>query len=102
MSENSKDEPFSFRLYIAGGAPNSEIALANVQSIFNGYLKDGSYTLDVVDILKEPMRAIDDGVLLTPTLVRLSPLPSVKFRGNLCKMEKVLQILGLDGCRNER
>ncbi|MFB3763722.1 MAG: circadian clock KaiB family protein [Methanotrichaceae archaeon] len=101
MGEISK-EPISFRLYIAGRAPNSDIALNNVKIIFDDYLKYGTYKLEIVDILKDPMRAIDDGVLLTPTLVRLSPLPAVKIQGNLCRMDKVIQILGMDGCNNGR
>ncbi len=97
MGDTSEDEPICFRLYIAGEAPNSVIAINNLQAIIDNYLNDGHYKLDIVDVLKEPLRAIDDGVLLTPTLVKLSPLPSVKITGNLCKMDKVIKILGLGG-----
>lgn len=97
MGDTSKDEPICFRLYIAGGAPNSTIALNNLRAIIDNYLSDGRYKLDIVDVLKEPLRAIDDGVLLTPTLVKLSPPPSIKITGNLCKMDKVVKILGLGG-----
>lgn len=99
MEDASEDKsiPICFRLYIAGGAPNSAIAVNNLQAIIDNYLGDGNYNLDIVDVLKDPMKAIDEGVLLTPTLVRLSPLPSIKITGNLCKMDKVIKILGLGG-----
>ncbi len=97
MGDTSENEPICFRLYIAGTAPNSAIAINNLQTIIDNYLKDDQYRLDIVDVLKDPMRAIDEGVLLTPTLVRLSPLPSIKITGNLCKMDKVVKILGFGG-----
>ena len=63
------------RLYIAGGAPNSVQAIANLEAICEEYLKDG-YKLEIVDVLEHPRRAMADGVLVTPSLAKLSPLPA--------------------------
>ncbi len=85
-----------FRLYIAGEAQNSRMALANLTDIRQAYRLE-HYELEIVDILDDPLRAIRDGILVTPTLVRLCPEPVCKIIGNLSERSKVLQALGLSG-----
>jgi len=82
------------RLYIAGGAPNSVQAIANLESICEEYLK-GGHKLEVVDVLEHPRRAMAEGVLVTPSLAKLSPLPSANVVGNLSDKAKVLLALGV-------
>jgi circadian clock protein KaiB len=82
------------RLYIAGGAPNSVQAIANLEAICREYLKDG-HKLEVVDVLEHPQRAMAEGVLVTPSLAKLSPLPAANVVGNLSDTPKVLLALGL-------
>jgi hypothetical protein len=50
----------------------------------------------VVDILQEPLRALVEGILVTPTLVRLSP-PVRHIVGDLRDRGIVLRALGLEG-----
>lgn len=83
------------RLYIVGGAPNSMLAVANLEAICQEYLKD-NYKLEVVDILEHPGRAMAEGVLVTPSLAKLSPLPAANVVGNLSDKTKVLLALGLE------
>ena len=82
------------RLYIVGGAPNSVQAVANLEAICQEHLKDG-YKLEVVDILEDPQRALDEGVLVTPSLAKLSPRPAANVVGNLSDRNKVILALGL-------
>lgn len=82
------------RLYIAGGAPNSLQAIANLEAICQEFLKDG-HRLEVVDVLEHPRRAMAEGVLVTPSLAKLSPLPAANVIGNLSDKAKVLLALGL-------
>jgi circadian clock protein KaiB len=84
------------RLYIVGGAPNSVQAIANLEAICQEYLKDG-YKLEVVDILEHPRRAMAEGVLVTPSLAKLSPRPAANVVGNLSDKNKVVLALGLKG-----
>jgi circadian clock protein KaiB len=84
------------RLYIVGGAPNSLQAIANLEAICQEYLKDG-YKLEVVDILEHPRRAMAEGVLVTPSLAKLSPRPAANVVGNLSDKNKVVLALGLKG-----
>ncbi len=82
------------RLYVAGGAPNSLRAVANLEAICAEYLKDG-HRLEVVDVLQDPQRAMADGVLVTPSLNKLSPAPAAQVVGNLSDRQRVLIALGL-------
>jgi circadian clock protein KaiB len=82
------------RLYVAGGAPNSIQAIANLQAICKEYLK-GGHRLEVVDVLEHPRRAMADGVLVSPSLSRVYPLPGVSIVGNMSDKAKVLHALGL-------
>ena len=83
------------RLYVAGGAPNSIQAIANLESICAEYLKDG-HRLEVVDVLEDPRRAMAEGVLVTPSLTKLSPQPVAQVVGNLSDRRRVLLALGLN------
>ena len=85
-----------FRLYVANETPNSARAVANLQSICQKHLP-GHCKIEMVDILQEPLRALSEEVLVTPTLVRLSPLPVRKILGDLSDRAAVLLALGLAG-----
>lgn len=84
------------RLYVVGGAPNSVQAIANLEAICREYPKAG-HRLEVVDVLEHPRRALADGVLVTPSLAKLSPRPRANLVGNLSDRGKVLLALGLKG-----
>lgn len=81
-------------LYVAGKAPNSVKAIANLQAICRRYLKDG-YKLEIVDVCEHPRRALADGVIVTPSLAKVSPGPALNVIGNLSDTGTVLAALGL-------
>jgi circadian clock protein KaiB len=95
----SERDVLSLRLYVAGDAPNSCEARANLSSLLEGR-PAASYRLEVVDFLREPQRALADGVIVTPTLVRLAPLPMRKVIGTLRDTLTVLAALGLPEARH--
>lgn len=82
------------RLYIAGGTLASNRAQANLAA-FCEQQEAGRFDVEVVDVLREPLRVLSEGVLLTPTLVRLSPLPIVKIVGDLSDRATVFSALSL-------
>jgi len=84
-----------FRLYVANESPNSVRAIVNLQAICQQYLRDRCQ-IEIVDILQEPLRALSEGVLVTPTLVRLSPPPMRTIVGDLGNRSIVLHALGLE------
>jgi len=83
------------RLYISGNAPNSVRAIANLEAICREHLKDG-YKLEIVDVFEQPVRALADGVLVTPSLAKVSPAPVANVVGNLSDKSNVLLALGIE------
>jgi circadian clock protein KaiB len=83
-----------FRLYIAGSAPNSVRAVANLNDICKEYLSN-RYKIEIIDVLADPLRALTEGILLTPTLVKVSPLPGWQMAGDLSAKAHVLLALGM-------
>ena len=86
---------FKFRLYVAGEAQNSAQAVANLTAICHTYLPD-RHDIEVVDVFREPKRALEDGILMTPTLIKFAPSPVRRIVGNLSQTQPVLQALGLE------
>ena len=84
---------YKFRLYVTGDSPNSVQAQLNLVALCKTHFAD-RYEIEVVDILKEPMAALDESILLTPTLIKLSPPPVRRVVGSLSQMQAVLDILG--------
>ena len=82
------------RLYVAGEGPNSTAARANLRRLLAA-LEPTRYALEIIDCLREPMRALQEGVLVTPTLVRLEPEPVQTIIGTLSNGTRVLEALGL-------
>ena len=82
------------RLYIANSAPNSVRAIANLAAICKEYLKD-KFKLEIIDVLETPLRALADGILVTPSLTKVSPSPVAKIVGNLSDKSSVLHALGI-------
>lgn len=77
------------RLYVAGQSTRSLSALANLAALCEEHLA-GRYTIEVVDLVEEPDRALSEDILAIPTLVRLHPLPLRKVIGDLSNVERVL------------
>ena len=89
-------EPLSLPLYVAGQAPNSATAIRNLGILFPGGKASGQpVEIEIVDLLREPLRGLLDGVVLSPTLVRLAPPPVRRVVGNLSNHGAVLLALGV-------
>jgi circadian clock protein KaiB len=86
---------FRFRLYVAGDTQNSARAVANLNAICRAHLPQ-RHEIEIVDVFREPERALADGIFMTPTLVKLAPSPIRKIVGTLNQTQPVLQSLGLE------
>ena len=91
----SRRATFKFRIYVAGDAQNSTQAVANLTALCRAHLA-GRHNIEVVDVFRDPKRALADGIFMTPTLVRLAPLPPRRIVGSLSQTQTVLQALGLE------
>jgi len=80
------------RLYVAGNAPNSVLAIANCRAICNEHFASG-HELEIVDLIEHPQRGLADGITVTPTLLKLLPLPVQRVIGTLSDTDHVLMAL---------
>jgi circadian clock protein KaiB len=92
-SMKSADDEWVLRLYVAGQTPKSINAFKNLKAICEDKL-NGTYQIEVIDLLVNPQLAGDDQIFATPTLVRKLPIPVRKIIGDLSDTERVL--VGLD------
>ena len=84
---------WQLRLYVAGQTPRSMAALANLKKLCEEHL-DGRYSIEVIDLLKNPQLAKGDQIFAIPTLVRKLPEPMKRIVGDLSNMER--SVVGLD------
>lgn len=86
-------ETWELRLYTAGQTLKSIAAFNNLKEICEEHLK-GKYTIEIIDLVKNPQLAAGDQIFAIPTLVRKLPQPLRKIIGDLSNTERVL--IGLD------
>lgn len=89
----NSEEKWELRLYVAGQTPKSVMALKNITKYCKENLA-GKYSIEIVDLLKNPQLAEGDQIFAIPTLVRKVPEPIRKIIGDLSNEERVL--VGLD------
>jgi len=85
---------FEFRLYVAGDTPNSVRARVNLGALCRKYLV-GRYKIQIIDVFKDPNRAMIDGIYMTPALIKVAPSPVRMIVGTLSKSSSLLEALGL-------
>src|SRR5688572_32051121 len=83
------NEKWNLRLYTAGQSPKSLAALSNLKRICEEHLA-GRYSIEVIDLMKNPRLAKDDEIVAIPTLVRKLPAPLRKVIGDLSNEERAL------------
>ena len=84
---------WTLRLYVAGQTPRSITAFSNLKRLCEERLA-GRYTIEVIDLVKNPHLAQSDQVVAIPTLVRKLPEPIKRVVGDLSNTERVL--IGMD------
>ena len=86
---SASEEKWLLRLYTAGQSPRSLAALDNLKRICEEHLS-GRYSIEIVDLLKNPRLAKNDQIVAIPTLVRQLPAPLRKIIGDLSDTERAL------------
>jgi circadian clock protein KaiB len=88
-AEQATQEKWNLRLYTAGQSPKSLAALDNLKRVCEEHLA-GRYSIEVIDLLKNPRLAKDDEIIAIPTLVRKLPEPLRRIVGDLSDTERTL------------
>jgi circadian clock protein KaiB len=92
MIAASSKSRLRLRLYVSGNAPNSARAVVNARALCEAHFPS-AHDLEIVDILTYPKRALTDGIIVSPTLLKLSPAPIARVIGDLSNTARVLLAL---------
>jgi two-component sensor histidine kinase len=84
----------TLRLYVARATPNSVRAERNLLNALKG-LDDGGagLGLEIIDVFTEPLRALSDGVFVTPTLIGIKMNERLVISGDLTDTAKLNLVL---------
>ncbi|MBE9047063.1 circadian clock KaiB family protein [Pleurocapsales cyanobacterium LEGE 10410] len=85
-------EGYILRLFISSNNISSEHTLSKIHQLLEQGLTS-PYTLKVIDIAKHPEQAAIHQVIVTPTLIRISPQPIRRIVGQLNDIQRVLKII---------
>jgi circadian clock protein KaiB len=94
-------ERWNLRLYVAGETPKCVQAFEHLKRICEEHLQ-GRYSIEVIDLLKNPTLAGGDQIVAIPTLVRQLPPPVKKIIGDLTNTERVIVGLNLVPVASEK
>jgi circadian clock protein KaiB len=94
----AKQHEWKLRLYVAGETQRSLTAFANLKKICDEHLPN-RYSIEVIDLLKQPQMAQSDQIVALPTLVRKLPPPIRRVIGDLSNHDRVM--VGMDLLQTE-
>lgn len=89
---SSPEKFWNLRLFVAGESPKSRAALANLRRLCEQHLQ-GRYSIEVIDLLKNPALAKQHQIVAIPTLIRELPEPIKRVIGDLSDADKALVTL---------
>jgi circadian clock protein KaiB len=92
MSERPVQVPLRLRLYVSTATPESAAVETNLRRVCDGV--GLAFEVEVLDVREHPDEAERDRIVLTPTLLRLTP-PQLRVAGDLSNMEAAMDGLGL-------
>jgi DNA-binding response OmpR family regulator len=96
LLEKHPDEIIDYNvcLYKIGNKPTLEDAYEKLKN----YLTKSSkmnFSFETIDCLQNPQAALEANIIATPTIVKLSPLPSTRVVGSIVDYQKVTILLGI-------
>lgn len=68
------------KLFIIGCSPASGALIENLKLLLDKSIKH--YTLEIIDILKNPQQTLADNILASPTLIKVLPRPEKRIVGH--------------------
>lgn len=77
-------------LYVVSLDQTTQALIARIREILSTAFTEGAWSLEVVEVLNAPEKALENEVFATPMLMREHPKPSVRLMGDLTNMGSVL------------
>lgn len=94
MCKSSLEKKYVLKLYVTGDTPRSDRAIFNLKKLCTEHFPE-EYKITVINVLKQPDIAEKEKIIVTPTLIKESPLPQVRIIGDLSDIKTVLMGLGI-------
>ena len=91
MSPENK-ERWVFHLFVSGGNPNIGPAVALLEKICKQHLEGGG-DIEVINVNENPLAALNENILATPTLLKKLPLPERRLIGDITHEKNLLSAL---------
>jgi circadian clock protein KaiB len=92
MSGQPAQVPLQLRLYVSRHTPESAAVETNLRRVCDEV--GLAYEVEVFDVREHPDEAERDRIVLTPTLLRLTP-PEMRVAGDLSDISSAMDGLGL-------
>ena len=89
-----KNKKIDLALFVSGMTPKSIQAIGTLKKICEAHLVD-RYSLEIIDVYREPQRAKENDVFAVPTLIKLYPPPRQVFIGDMSDVSHVLRAFGI-------
>lgn len=83
----------SLKLFISGEFKASGRAVSRLRHSLDRVFYD-AYSMDVIDVAKQPELAEQNRIIATPTLVKEAPLPSYRIVGDISRTDQIMRNLG--------
>ena len=94
MKNFEENTEYKFKLFVAGSEPNSLLATKVVTEVCESWLKNNS-SLEIIDVYKNYQQAIDNKIMVVPTLCVESLQGSFRIVGSLNTSISLTKSLGL-------
>jgi circadian clock protein KaiB len=92
MTDAARKPRYRLRLYIAGPGAYATRARQTLDAYATA--AGIEFDLELIDLRQDPGKASNDGIVVTPTLVKLSPAPRAMVIGDLADARKMATALG--------
>lgn len=94
------EDKLVLQLYVSGMSPKSMEAIENIKKLCDEHLDD-AFSLEIIDIYKNPELAAEQHIIFSPSLIKELPLPRKVLIGNLIDTERVVKALGISFKKNK-
>lgn len=84
-------------LCIAGEDDETRTLCRDLNATLTEYLAAGSWTLELIDVIQMPEKALQNDVFVTPTLLREIPAPVLKLIGDIANTQRLLALIQQGG-----
>jgi circadian clock protein KaiB len=82
-----------FEIFISGKTEKNLALIASVTEVLTDIFKD-RYDLEIFNVVDDHIEAINRGVVVTPTLIKVFPEPEFRVMGALNNLEELKKLLG--------